>query len=262
MLVSRTYRWTLCLALGLACNWLALASAQGPQAGNARPEMAGLKKFQTLVGSWRASSQTSGPRRTGGVEDLRWRWQFAKDEPAALKMTIEDGVYLRGGVLKYDPERDKYLFSAERVIEGAKDKPPEEQVETVIYEGKLEASEEDPNVQVLLLTRRVPGTTQQERVSLRLQEQHHYVFQIDRRNTSKAPFQPLRIFSVTREGESIALLEENKKGPVCIVSGGLGTMSYAYKGVTYSFCCTGCLESFKDDPEKYIAEAKKMGIGK
>jgi Cu+-exporting ATPase len=28
--------------------------------------------------------------------------------------------------------------------------------------------------------------------------------------------------------------------------------SYEYKGTTYYFCSTGCLQDFKDDPESYI----------
>ncbi|HDQ25721.1 MAG TPA: YHS domain-containing protein [bacterium] len=28
--------------------------------------------------------------------------------------------------------------------------------------------------------------------------------------------------------------------------------SWEYKGKTYYFCCAGCPEAFKKDPEKYI----------
>ena len=61
---------------------------------------------------------------------------------------------------------------------------------------------------------------------------------------------------MTREGVSLA---SGKKLPECIVTGGLGTMTVSYKGVTYYVCCSGCRDAFNENPEKIIkeAEAKK-----
>ncbi|HEY1066776.1 MAG TPA: YHS domain-containing protein [Pirellulales bacterium] len=216
--------------------------------------MDGLRKFQGLIGGWRASSQGQGPKGRGIVEDVRWRWKFNRDELPALEMTIEGGDLFRSGLLRYDPESEKYMFVAQRVVDATAAKPAD-QVETVIYEGKETPSEEDRNIPVLSLSRRVPGSRKQEQVVIRLQEKHHYVFQLASRTSSTTPFQSKTIFSVTREGESIAALDKADSGPVCIVSGGLGTSSTVYKGVTYYFCCSGCVESFKDNPDKYIAEA-------
>lgn len=33
-------------------------------------------------------------------------------------------------------------------------------------------------------------------------------------------------------------------------------VTYAYKGKTYAFCCSGCIDDFKADPDKYAAKAK------
>jgi len=55
----------------------------------------------------------------------------------------------------------------------------------------------------------------------------------------------------TREGESFGAAE---KKPECIVSGGLGTSTVSYKGVTYYVCCTGCRDEFNANPEKYVKE--------
>ena len=218
-------------------------------------ELAELRKMQYLIGDWRATSRTSGIRRTGGVEGIRWHWHFKKDEPPALKMEVEDGAFFNSALLRYDAYEEKYLFIGERVLSEAEAKEKKAETETVIYEGVFEPSEQDPLVQVLAMTRRIPGSASQERVTLRLKEEHHYIFQIDTRKARKYPFLPDRIFSVTREGESIAALKEADAGPVCFISGGLGTSSMVYKGKTYYFCCSGCSESFKDDPEKWIAEA-------
>ena len=39
-------------------------------------------------------------------------------------------------------------------------------------------------------------------------------------------------------------------------------VTYEYKGRIYDFCCPGCIDEFKKDPEKYIEEMKKTGEGK
>ena len=64
----------------------------------------------------------------------------------------------------------------------------------------------------------------------------------------------------TREGTKLA--EERSDGPECIVTGGKGTMSLTYKGQTYWFCCTGCRDAFKEDPEAILAEARARAAKK
>jgi YHS domain-containing protein len=43
---------------------------------------------------------------------------------------------------------------------------------------------------------------------------------------------------------------------MCPVMGGkaLKEYSYTHEGEVYYFCCPGCIESFKKDPEKYISK--------
>lgn len=218
-------------------------------------DIAGLRRFQFLIGDWRATSQIAAGQKTGTVENLTWHWYLLPNEPPALKMEVQDGDYFTGGLLRYDSEDDSYLFVGQRVVEKEDGKKPK--TETVVYEGKATPSEIDPNVSVLALSRKITGTKQEEQVTLRLREKHHYVFQLDKRRTKNLPFRPIKVFSTSREGTSIAKLEEAAQGPECFISGGLGTMTYNYKGKTYYFCCSGCLDSFKDDPEKWIAEVNK-----
>ncbi|MCC6442481.1 MAG: YHS domain-containing protein [Armatimonadetes bacterium] len=53
----------------------------------------------------------------------------------------------------------------------------------------------------------------------------------------------------------------HKASYVCPVMGGKGLKSkavkYAYKGKTYYFCCKGCIEPFKKNPQKYMKAASK-----
>ncbi|MFH1995664.1 MAG: YHS domain-containing protein, partial [Candidatus Omnitrophota bacterium] len=36
--------------------------------------------------------------------------------------------------------------------------------------------------------------------------------------------------------------------------------SYEYKGKKYYFCCSACIEKFKNDPEKYISKMKEINF--
>ena len=57
--------------------------------------------------------------------------------------------------------------------------------------------------------------------------------------------------ALTKEGESFG---SSKKQPECVVTGGLGTSTVTYKGVTYYVCCSGCRDAFNENPEKIIKE--------
>lgn len=50
---------------------------------------------------------------------------------------------------------------------------------------------------------------------------------------------------------------------VCPVSGEKidegSAVTYEYKGKIYNFCCQGCIEEFKKDPERYIEKMEKSG---
>ena len=63
---------------------------------------------------------------------------------------------------------------------------------------------------------------------------------------------------VRAKKEGVALVK-GKKGPECVVSGGLGTMAVTYKGRTFYVCCGGCRDAFNDNPEQFIKafDAKK-----
>lgn len=253
--MHRAYHY---LAAGLLAA-LCLTLSGGPGASFAqeddnqqytRNQISGLKRFQFLVGDWRASSRTRN--RVGGVETLTWKWHLERNEPPALLMDVDEGTYFESALLRYDPDRESYRFVGKRIVDDEKKK-----TETVVYEGKLEASDIDSTVSVITMSRRIPGSPARERVILKLSDKHHYVFQLEYRPNREIAFTPRRVFSVTREGKSIAALKEASQGPECFISGGLGTSSYTYKGKTYYFCCSGCLESFKDDPERWIAEAEK-----
>ena len=55
----------------------------------------------------------------------------------------------------------------------------------------------------------------------------------------------------TRKGSNFASASTANE---CVVTGGEGDIKVEYKGKTYYVCCRGCLDAFKDDPDKVMAE--------
>ncbi|MFH1282184.1 MAG: YHS domain-containing protein [bacterium] len=49
---------------------------------------------------------------------------------------------------------------------------------------------------------------------------------------------------------------------VCPVMGGKAAQKYAYEyeGKTYNFCCPGCIDAFKENPEKYMNKIKEFKL--
>jgi YHS domain-containing protein len=56
-----------------------------------------------------------------------------------------------------------------------------------------------------------------------------------------------------------ALAEPQTKCPV--MNGNVDTKFYAdYQGKRIYFCCSGCIEEFKKDPEKYLKKMEAEGV--
>ncbi|MGD0281558.1 MAG: YHS domain-containing protein [Dissulfurispiraceae bacterium] len=64
---------------------------------------------------------------------------------------------------------------------------------------------------------------------------------------------------------SPAVKAEPAGNEICPVSGEKidpkESVTYEYKGKVYNFCCQGCVEQFKKDPEMYIRKMEKEKAG-
>lgn len=84
----------------------------------------------------------------------------------------------------------------------------------------------------------------------------------ERKNSVKRQKQERGVMAQSKENAPPIVEAGNK---ICPVTGAqVGTMGpvtqYNYKGKIYNFCCAGCIETFNDDPEKYVKiVAEKMG---
>jgi YHS domain-containing protein len=195
-----------------------------------------LQAFNDLIGSWNGLGEPNGTRaeKEKGFwqETIAWQWQFKGDD-AWLATTFDKGKYFASGELRYLPDADLYQLTMRTP---AKDE--------LVFKGPLEEHK-------LTLERTDDKTGETQRLVFSLLHSNRYLYRYDVKPADRSAFRQIYQVGVTKEGESFASVDE---GPECVVSGGHGTLTTMYKGKTYYFCCTGCRDAFKDNPEKYIKE--------
>ncbi len=200
---------------------------------------AALEAFNEFVGEWKGSGAPDKPRadpKEAWSESGQWSWRFKGNDPA-LVLTIENGKLIRGGELHYLPETKHYQF-----VETGKDG------EKRNYEGELKNG-------YLTLDHVDKKSGETKRLTMNSAgDGLRFIYKSAHKPEGRTLF--VRDFQVafTKKGETFAASE---KKPECVVTGGLGTSTVAYKGTTYYLCCSGCRDAFKENPEKYIKEAEE-----
>jgi YHS domain-containing protein len=232
----RMTQWTLLVIVSL--NGHSVSASDSPT--STKPKDA-LQPCNLLIGVWRGTGQPEGTLREKQkgfwTETLTWQWQFKGDD-AWLKLTVDKGKYFTGGELRYLPTKELFELTLQTVGK-----------EKVIFTGALKEK-------LLTLDQIEEGKKVSKRIIINLLRDNRFLFTFEEKREGKADFARLYQVGATKEGVPFA---GGDAKPVCIVSGGLGTIKVTYKGQTYYVCCSGCREEFKEDPEKYIkeAEAKK-----
>jgi hypothetical protein len=215
------------------------------------PAKEALQPLQGLIGSWKGRGTPEGTReeRTAGAweEKITWEWKF-QDADAWLHVRFTGGKHFTHGDLRYtptgptaDPRFTLTLTCTDR--------------STATFTGRYDAK-----LRILTLTRTDGPADDEQRLVFSLLHPNRYLYRLEVRpaHTTVAFTKKYQV-GATKDGEPFA---DVPKGPECIVSGGLGTMTVVYKGQTYYVCCSGCRDEFRANPEKYIAEAKAKSQGK
>lgn len=237
--------------LGLSIALLAVADDE-PKKGDSKPDAAAqearaaiqeaLVELNPLVGGWRGVGQPVRNSNKGSwSEAAEWVWEIKK-EHIGIRYSVKDGKHLASALVTWNPQKKEFVLEAML---------PDKSERT--YTGKLSGykmtfeSQPDANGDV----HQIVLTQLNEKRTLVL-------FQIRRKDQTQ--FTRVAEVGYTREGTKLA--EEGVGGPECIVTGGKGTMSTVYKGKTYWFCCTGCRDAFRDDPDTIISQAEAKAAKK
>jgi hypothetical protein len=203
-----------------------------------------LRGFQELIGGWRATGEpatgTSAEKAKGfWKESINWSWKFKGDD-AWLIFTIDKGKYFKNGEVHHQSDGEKFQVILTS-LDGKKQ----------TFEGKLTA-----NGRKLVAERTDADRTDDARLTISLVGEIRFQYALETRPRDRRLYTKLFQVGATREGESLAGSAKSSQ-PECVVSGGLGTMKVSHKGETFYVCCSGCLDAFKENPEKYIKEFKE-----
>jgi Archaeal TRASH domain len=209
----------------------------GDEATPKRTPKEALQAFNDLIGSWRGTGtpqQGTKEERDKNFwqETIAWEWQF-KDKDAWLKAKFDKSKYFDGGELRYLPATDRYQLTLRTLNK-----------ETLVFEGPLKDKR-------LTLDRTDTDKKETQRLIVSLLHSNRYLYRYEVKSGDQTLFTALYQVGATKEGVPFA---EGDGKPVCVVSGGLGTIQVMHKGKTYYVCCSGCRDAFKDDPETYIKE--------
>ncbi len=220
----------------------ATAAGDSPDKGTLarRGDQEALRGFGPLVGAWRGTGQVRrGSNQGAWTETSDWAWKLAADS-ARLEIQVAKGKYLRSAMLA--------------PVEG---KPGAFTLEAVLADGSKRTFQSEPPVddasQPVAFRAIEPGEGVR-RISLAIPNDARFLLTYEALPTKAAGTGWVRLGEVgsTRVGASFAAGES---GPVCIVTGGRGTIQVSHAGKSYWVCCSGCRDLFQDDPAAVLAEA-------
>jgi hypothetical protein len=208
--------------------------------GQTSPTKEALQEVQEYIGGWKGNGTSESSKTAIWKEECSWGWRF-KGADAWFTVDFKESKFFKTGELKYLP--DKKIFQL--TVTDRKDKE-------LVFTGDIKKK-------YLTLERLDPDSKETQQLKVNLASGGDrliiaYAVKPENRTLFTKEWQ----IGLTREGVSLAT---GKKGPECIVTGGLGTQMVTYKGQSYYVCCSGCRDAFNENPEKYIKEyeAKKKG---
>jgi hypothetical protein len=230
------------LALGLMVGLaMMVSSSTAAPSKDAEKTKEALRELQDFIGGWKGSAQAK-PGKTAPVwdETVKWNWRF-KGDKIWLNVDFDGGKLYKSADIYYLLDKKKYQLVA----------TPVKGTEKQTFEGTLKDEK-------LTFERVDPETKEVQRIIMNTAaEGVRFIMKAESRNAGGTIWRFNYMVASTKIGESLGGKE--KKGPECVVSGGLGTMTVNFGGSTYYVCCSGCADAFKENPKKYVDEflAKK-----
>lgn len=198
----------------------------------------GLREFNALVGGWRGVGQVKrGSNQGAWQEQADVVWEL-KPKSTGIRWNIETGKEWKSALLSYDESAKVYTLSATL---------PDESTRT--YQGKFEDKR--------LVMEGTDDKKEVHRLTVTILNENRMLILFEKRPEQQSFFTRLGEVGYQRQGTRLAAV--GGSGPICVVTGGTGTIPVMHKGKTYYVCCTGCRDAFNDDPEGILAafEAKK-----
>lgn len=195
-----------------------------------------LARFNAMIGGWKGVGQIKRSSNQGAWrETSEFVWKIDKSS-SAIEYRVKDGKHFKSALIGWDTKAERFTLAAELPDGKKRDYVGQFEGDSLVVESKPDAD----------------GLV--SRVSIKQLNEIRLLVLVEQRRDGQSLYSRLGEVGYTREGEKLASSEPT--GPVCVVSGGVGTIKLSHKGDTYWVCCTGCRDAFIDDPEFFIAEHK------
>lgn len=221
----------------IGVTWQAFSADSEQKAPSKAALIEALQDFNAVIGSWRGVGQVKrGSPQGAWQEKAELVWEL-KPKVTGIRINIEEGKEWKTALLTHDESTGQFTLTA---------KLPDDTSRS--YQGKLEdkrlvleGSDEKKDVHKLTLT---------------ILNENRMLVLFEKRPEQQSFFTRVGEVGYQRQGTKIAAV--GSTGPICVVTGGTGTIPVMYKGKTYYVCCTGCRDAFNDDPEGILAEYEKQ----
>ncbi|MFO0960999.1 MAG: hypothetical protein U0800_26760 [Isosphaeraceae bacterium] len=198
-------------------------------------EQTALKPLGELVGAWRGVGMVQRNQQKGAwKETADWSWILSEGS-AALQLRLSDGKYLKSAVIRPGQANGEFRLDAVLSNDAARS-----------FIGKM-----NDRKQLVMESEEKPNDTP-ARLTITPLHENRFLILLEAAEGPKN-FRRLGEVGYTREGVAFAA---GDGGPLCIVTGGRGTMAIKFRGETYYVCCSGCKQLFDANPEAVIAQAK------
>ena len=252
---------TLCVgffALTLAVHLHLIRAADKP-AGATHEAVAADKQalapFQSYVGEWKGVGlPRRGSSQGSWTEEAQWAWHFT-DKHAELTADITAGHFYSALRLQAGDRTGQFkLIATVTAGSAAAGDASATNDKTAAGKGeeRFEGAADDGKLVLTAVGEAKPDRP--ARVTIRVVADGDRLVVLYERRVGEQ-FARLAEVGYTRKGSSFAV--KGGDPHECIVTGGHGTIAVEYKGNTYYFCCTGCRDLFKQDPEGVLAEYRQ-----
>lgn len=238
----RAWLATTVTAAATCSSWLAFSADPAAKSAPQGALIEALRDFNGLIGSWRGVGQIKrGSPQGAWQEKAELVWEL-KPKSTGIRFRIDDGKEWKSALLTRDESGKQFTLSATLPDDSARH-----------YRGKLEDKR--------LVLEGTDDKKDVHRLTLTMLNENRMLVLFEKRPERQSFFTRVGEVGYQRQGTKIAAV--GGTGPVCVVTGGAGTIAVTYKGKTYYVCCTGCRDAFNDDPEGILAAyEKKKAEGK
>ncbi|RMG36716.1 MAG: hypothetical protein D6725_10110, partial [Planctomycetota bacterium] len=216
-----------------------------------------LLRWQFLVGQWRGVGQPRrGSTRGAWRETLHWRWDFTTNAPRLVATPRESKLFQSLSV-SWNEADARIVFSV-ALASGERGRFP---VKAGVTDFSAEAAAEprrSADVPNGIAAGAPSGNNPRARsewvlrLDLRKRNEDRFVVTLYRRHAASRSWSRVAEVAYQRIGTRLAAFDTS--GPVCVVTGGRGTIAVTHAGKTYYVCCSGCREAFEADPEGILRE--------